>query len=415
MNHLEDFVHKELLKLPFNLFRIMSDYNSLNRNEKIAFVGGYLRDLLIWKIHKGEKLKPLDLDIVIEGSAINLALYIKRNIKNVKLCLIKEFNLYKTVEININDLKVDIASARKENYPYPGFNPIIKDSDILNDLKRRDFTINTIAFEISNKVLIDIHDGINHINDRKLKLLHNESIKDDPSRLLRCAKYSSRLGFEIDKNSLKQAQECVSAWPWVVMEENNKRKIPPAISIRLRMELAEIIKHDDLTKIVQVLYEWKVLSIINEDIKLSTKFLRGLNWIKKLNGNPILYLTKDSRSLKLLSERLFLNKKDLKILDNYFVIDNKLKRSEERLQKFSPSDWTEFIEENNIDTETVKLIISNGGKFWKQFLRWLNIYRKIKSTKNGEILKNEGWEPGKKIGDEIKRLRYIEIDNYKKH
>ena len=80
----------------------------------------------------------------------------------------------------------------------------------------------------------------------------------------------------------------------------------------------------------------------------------------------------------------------------------------------TPSNWTEFIETKNLDEETVKLLICNGGSFWKSFFKWLFIYKFIKSKKSGEFLKSEGWQPGKKMGDEIKRLRYIEIDKIKK-
>ena len=82
-------------------------------------MGGYIRDLLITKFHSKVFSKPLDIDIVIEGSSIALAKFIKKNISNVDLCLIKEFNLYNTVELNINDLKIDIASSRKEIYSSP--------------------------------------------------------------------------------------------------------------------------------------------------------------------------------------------------------------------------------------------------------------------------------------------------------
>ena len=78
---------------------------------------------------------------------------------------------------------------------------------------------------------------------------------------------------------------------------------------------------------------------------------------------------------------------------------------------FSPSSWTEFIENRNLNAETVKLLICDGGLFWRKMFKWLFIYRYIKSKKDGETLKKEGWEPGKKMGKEIKRLRYLEIDN----
>ena len=77
---------------------------------------------------------------------------------------------------------------------------------------------------------------------------------------------------------------------------------------------------------------------------------------------------------------------------------------------YSPSSWTEFIEKRNLNEETVKLLICDGGLFWRKLFKWLYIYKYIKSKKDGEKLKKEGWEPGKEMGREIKRLRYLEID-----
>ena len=56
--------------------------------------------------------------------------------------------------------------------------------------------------------------GISDIKSKRLNLLHSNSISDDPSRLIRCAKYASRLNFNISNNSLKQSQETVRQWPW---------------------------------------------------------------------------------------------------------------------------------------------------------------------------------------------------------
>ena len=180
----------------------------------------------------------------------------------------------------------------------------------------------------------------------------------------------------------------------------------------MRMELAEILKYDDISKIISKLYEWKVISIINKNIEVNNKFLRGLKWIKKIDGNIILYLLKDSESLELLSQRLFVNKKDKKILNEYLYITEIINSDINNFLDFSPSKWTEFIEENNLDKETIKLLISDGGIFWKPLFRWLFKYRFIKSSKNGDQLKREGWIQGKEIGIEIKRLRYIEIDKH---
>ena len=409
MNEISLYIHSELLKIPFNLFSIISRYVELNK-VKVAIVGGYVRDLLIKKIHKKTFLKPIDIDIVTEGSAIDLAKFIKKNISNVELCLIKEYEIFNTVELNINDLKIDIASARQEIYIAPGLNPKVKNTNIIEDLKRRDFSINAIAYEISKKEIYDFFEGIAHIKKKELHLLHKNSIQDDPSRLIRCARYASRLDFEISKKSLQQSQRVINKWPWEKIKKNKNSKFPPGISIRIRMELSEIYEYDSLPNIISILNDWQVISLLNKNIKVNKKFLRGLKWLKKLNGNYLIYLLKSSDDLEENFKRFFINQKEQKILQDYLNIKNELESETEKFLHYSPSSWTKYIETKNLDKETVKLLICDGGLFWKPFFKWLFIYKFVESQKSGELLIKEGWQPGKEMGDEIKRLRYIEID-----
>ena len=72
MNDISAYINSAILKLPFNLFNIISEYIELNSNVKVAIVGGYIRDLLITKIHKKTFFNPLDIDIVTELSLIHI-------------------------------------------------------------------------------------------------------------------------------------------------------------------------------------------------------------------------------------------------------------------------------------------------------------------------------------------------------
>ena len=76
MNDISEYIHGELIKIPFNLYNLISKYIESNNNTKVAFVGGYLRDLLIRKFHKKSYSEPVDIDLVIEGSSISLANFI---------------------------------------------------------------------------------------------------------------------------------------------------------------------------------------------------------------------------------------------------------------------------------------------------------------------------------------------------
>ena len=186
---------------------------------------------------------------------------------------------------------------------------------------------------------------------------------------------------------------------------------PPALGIRIRMELAEICKHDNLNNVISIIHKWEIISILNENIKVDKRFLRGLNWIKKLNGNYMLYLLKDSEDLETACQRFLINNSEIKILEDYSNIKKILKTNQKNFNHFSPSSWTAFIEDRNLNDETVKLLICDGGLYWRNLFKWLFIYKFIKSKKDGETLKKEGWDPGKEMGKEIKRLRYLEIDN----
>ncbi len=414
MNKLNSYLYYQLRKLPHDLFNLILSY-SKNNNIRTAFVGGFIRDLLIQKIHNISNYRSIDLDILTEGSPILLAKFIKKSIRNVELCLIKEFDIYKTVEVNIDGIKIDIASAREEVYSAPGENPLVKDSTIEKDLKRRDFTINSIAFEPLGKQIIDLYDGINHINSKELNFLHSNSVIDDPSRILRCAKYASRLSFDISKTALHQSQLAINMWPWKYEKNDTGIKFPPAISIRLRMELAGILIYDDLSKIISLLYKWEVIALINKNIKADCKYLRGLHWIKKLDGNLILYLLKNSDNLEYSFERFYISSNEKKIVKNYLQFKEILKSNIQKFQNLSPSEWTNFIEENNPHKDSIKLLIADGGDFWRPLFKWLFIYKFVKSKKNGNELKEQGWIEGKDMGDELKRLRFIQIDNLNKN
>ena len=124
----------------------------------------------------------------------------------------------------------------------------------------------------------------------------------------------------------------------------------------------------------------------------------------------MLYLLKDSKDLEKACQRFLVNNSEKKILEDYSNIKKILKTNQKKFMHFSPSNWTEFIEDRNLNDETVKLLICDGGPHWHNLFKWLFIYKSIKSKKDGETLKKEGWDPGKEMGKEIKRLRYLEID-----
>lgn len=183
-------ISKKTIKL---LKKIGELSNKLNIRSYV--VGGFVRDLFLNKETK-------DIDIVVEGDSILLAQEIKK-IMNVNIQIYQDF---KTCTINFPDgLRIDIASSRREYYKEPASLPKVEiSSSLREDLLRRDFTINTLAISINKNSfgkLIDLLGGYKDLKEKKIRVLHKLSFIDDPSRILRAIRYSSKLKFKIEKET----------------------------------------------------------------------------------------------------------------------------------------------------------------------------------------------------------------------
>lgn len=164
---------------------------------KIFVVGGIPRDLIMGE----ENFK--DYDFVVMSDPLILAKEFKKDF-NAKIAYYSDF---KTVEIEFENKNIDIAMARKEHYPYPGSLPSVeKTTDINEDLSRRDFTINSIAIELSPEFgrTYDPFKGEEDIKDKKIKILNKNSFYEDPTRAFRAIRYKNRLNFHYTEDTDKE-------------------------------------------------------------------------------------------------------------------------------------------------------------------------------------------------------------------
>ena len=201
--------------------------------DRIAIVGGGVREGMISQHfdHKPNLLR--DLDLVLEGSASEMAKEIQHRLGSERVTILRNNSSYETVTLEIDKIQVDIASAREETYISPGENPIIQSTILEKDLNRRDFTINSIALELTSNQLIDLHQGRDPIRERHLKFLHPKSVEEDPTRIVRGARYAARLNFNLTKESLDQIQSTINSWPWEWKPNEVNNNIPPALGLSL--------------------------------------------------------------------------------------------------------------------------------------------------------------------------------------
>lgn len=160
---------------------------------KIYFVGGLLRDVIMGKI-------PDDIDILVEGSAIDF-------VKKLDFADIKSIHEeFGTIKVQIEGIDIDFASTRKESYPKSGALPNVGQigCSVEEDLIRRDFTTNAIAAQILSNgeyKIIDIFNGNSDIKSGTLRVLHDKSFIDDPTRILRGLDFKLRFGFDFDSRT----------------------------------------------------------------------------------------------------------------------------------------------------------------------------------------------------------------------
>ena len=163
---------------------IINKIKNLLEEEEIFLVGGYLRDLFLGKISPDRDL------VVINSKSEIIAEKLAQALDGVKILLDKENQIYR------------VALKDKEN-----FIDIVEADDFEKDFKRRDFTINSIYYDIRNEKLIDKAGGVKDIEEKKIKTLDVNNLKDDPLRMLRSFRFASLYGFEIENNILDFVKE----------------------------------------------------------------------------------------------------------------------------------------------------------------------------------------------------------------
>jgi tRNA nucleotidyltransferase (CCA-adding enzyme) len=150
---------------------------------RVAVVGGFVRDVWLGR-------EPLELDLVVEGDVAGLA----RSLGG-EVVLHEPFG---TATATGDGWRVDLALARRERYSAPGALPQIEPASIEDDLDRRDFTVNAIAVTLAEGEVIAAAGALDDLRIGQLRVLHERSFSDDPTRLLRLARYAERLGFDVE-------------------------------------------------------------------------------------------------------------------------------------------------------------------------------------------------------------------------
>ncbi len=363
------------------------------QGQNLYLVGGVVRDLLLGRTN-------FDLDLVVEGDAINLAQQLA-GITHGKITTHPRFN---TAKLQWNKWSVDLTTARSETYAKPGALPSVKPGSLANDLFRRDFTINTMAIELVPSRyghLIDPYGGRDDLEQGLIRVLHERSFTDDATRIWRGLRYEQRLDFQLEPDTLQLL----------------KRDIPRLDTIsgdRIRYELECILREEHPEKVLCRAEELKVLPKLHPALK-------GDDWLAEKFGQarfsnlplPGLYMALlayrlTSQENEDLISRLRLPKSPAQTLRD----TNSLKTKLESLAdpELAPSRIYHLLYGYSQSAITANYLVSSSPVAQQHIQTFLNKLRYVKPALTGNDLQKMGIAPGPRMKEILQRLHEARLD-----
>ncbi len=240
---------------------------------EIYVVGGFVRDLLLDRPNE-------DMDVVVEGNGIVFAKHVAKE----KGCRVHPHHKFNTAVIIFEDgFKVDVVSARREYYTMPAALPIVENSSIKLDMARRDFTINTLAIGLNHDnygILIDYFGAERDLKDKTIRILHNLSFVEDPTRVFRAIKFANRFGFKIGKvtsNLIKNA-----------LKINTFQHLS---GLRVLSELKQIFSEENPIPAVKTMAAYGIHKVIHKELHITRNILALFEAVNKaLAWHDLLYV-----------------------------------------------------------------------------------------------------------------------------
>jgi tRNA nucleotidyltransferase (CCA-adding enzyme) len=378
---------------------------------KVYAVGGFVRDLML-------RHENLDIDLVVEGDGIAFAEVLGQRL-SAKVTSHRRFG---TAVLTLpDDFRVDVATARTEYYEYPAALPTVEHSSIKMDLYRRDFTINTLAVCLNADrygELLDFFGGQQDLRDKTLRIIHNLSFVEDPTRILRAARFEVRLGFRLSRHA---EQLAVNAVQMGLLEK--------LAGARLITEVQLILQEPRPFPILERLEELGVLRAIHPRLTLGTdiaqRFQRAgevLTWYGLLyqEVSPatwIVYL------LTLLGDRPATEARAiLRRLNPPARIAARLARDLARLRALMrqfmhaphlvPSRVYRWLVDAPVEVSLALMGRAERADLRKRIGDFLTMGRRVRPILRGDDLRALGVQPGPIYRDILNSLLYARLDGH---
>lgn len=340
-------------------------------NLKVFMVGGCVRDLIL-------KRENFDLDIVVEGEIPSLVNKLSKSWHGRSVF----YTQFGTATIFLRHGRhVDFVRARKEKYPYPGALPSVEPGSIKDDLFRRDFAMNAVALCLNKNKFgdcIDYFGGIGDLRSKTVRILHDLSFCDDPTRVLRAVRFEQRLGFTIEPHTLTLLKSSI--------QKNFSETVKPQ---RYFAEFKKILEEDKPVKHLRRLVGLGGLSSIFQRVHVNGNLWKLLQRIESLR-----------------SKNIYSHYSRWWLLYCIAILEN-----------LSPQELNKVFELYQLSKDEMKAIQTARGsadflKFLKQSLSHSQVYRILKKLPEDNVLYLRSCTENRPIHNRIDQ--FLEKDRFAK-
>ena len=326
------------------------------------YIGGVVRDELLGR-------ESFDIDITYVGNAIEYCAQFGEVIR-----VNPDFG---TIRVNVAGREVDFASTRAEVYEKKGHLPQVTKigCTLKEDVLRRDFTVNALAKSVTTGEIIDYTGGLEDLKNKTLRVLHDGSFIDDPTRIIRGLKFAVRFGFELDEHTKKLQEGYLAAINYDMCYKRVKKELIETFNLNSQEAFDRFINQG-------------IYKLVSEnDITLPSVNIENLIKTYPVKNVWLVY----AGVLQDLS-RLELTRQERKILDDFVFLQNTPMNS----------DFEVYKAFQNVETETVLLYaILRDEKIAR---RYLDNLRNIKIQTTGDDLLNLGLKPSPKYKEILDKI-----------
>lgn len=371
-------------------------------------VGGCVRDLLLNRPN-------FDLDFVIEGSALALAHSLQKKFPE-RFEILAEHERFCTAAMNVKlssgVREIDLATARTEYYEYPAALPTVEPSKLEQDLFRRDFTINALAMNLHPQCfgeIVDYYDGLADMDANLIRILHPFSFIEDPTRIVRGARFAARFGFSFERKTMLQAQRAISLGIF-----DNLGGVRLKEELRMILESSERLLALDILRDAggglrfldeELIYTVRIRMFVRRAERLLERYPICRDWIVYL-GVLLSDLSFDRLGRSLERLQLADDEKNW-IIDAQRVLFELAKLGNEAI----PSQIYRVLHGHNDHSLAIAACLSRSGSSMRRFIKqYFDELRSIRPALRGADLLDFGVVQGPEIGQILARLLDAKLD-----